>query len=180
MRREARRFAVSELAVGVLLLALAAIILLDARRLGQGSIYGVGPAAAPVIVALGLAVLGIVTLVAAWLGRIDEAAAGTAARTDTLGVLVILAGLAALIGVTAAGGGFVIATTALFAATAWSFARRGVVLAVATGFALALVVYAVFTLALALSLPQGPIEPLVPAAYTAVVQWLGDIWQRLF
>jgi putative tricarboxylic transport membrane protein len=177
MRRGTRRVAVAEAAVGAALLALAAVVLLDAWRLAPGSIYGVGPAAAPVIVAIGLVVLGIVTLAEAWFGGgVPDAPA----RTDAVGVAAILAGLGALIGVIAAGGGFILATTALFTATAWAFARRALVAAAAAGLALAFLVYAVFTLALSLSLPQGPIEPLVPAAYDALAQWLAALGRRLF
>jgi putative tricarboxylic transport membrane protein len=166
--REGRGFAVSELAVGVCLLALAGVILFDAQRLAPGSIHGVGPGAAPVIVAGGLILLGLATLFAAWRGGapVPDAAetATDGAKTDPIGVLAILGGLAAFIAVIGLDGGFVVATTLLFAGTAWAFGARGPAAApasVAIGFGLSSVVYLAFTKLLSLSLPQGPLERLV-------------------
>jgi putative tricarboxylic transport membrane protein len=183
MQRREGRFAVSELAVGVVLLALAGVILFDAQRLAPGSIYGVGPNAAPVIVAAGLILLGLATLLAAWRGGAAEsktAEAAVAGKHDRVGVVAILGGLAALMAVIGLGGGFVIATTILFAATAWAFGRRSPVIAVAIGLALSIVVYSAFTFLLSLSLPQGPVEDLVARAYRAMGGWVSLLWQRFF
>jgi len=165
--RERRGFAVSEVVVGVALLALAGVILFDAQRLAPGSIYGVGPGAAPVIVAAGLVLLGLATVLAAWRGGAAENETGetaAAAKPDSVGVLAILVGLAALIAVIGLGGGFVIATTALFSATAWAFGARAPAAArasIATGFSLSVAIYVAFTKLLSLSLPQGPLERLL-------------------
>lgn len=185
MQRRARHaFAVSEVVVGVALLALAGVILFDARLLAPGSIYGVGPNAAPVIVAAGLILLGLATVLAAWRGGSVETATGETAalatKPDRIGVLAILGGLAVLIAVIGLGGGFIIATTILFAATAWAFGRRAPVSAVAMGLALSLVVYSAFTFLLSLSLPQGPLEELVAHTYRAIPRWFSLLWQRLF
>ena len=180
--RQSRGFSVSELAVGVVLLALAGVILFDAQRLAPGSIYGVGPSAAPTIVAAGLILLGLASLFAAWRGGAPAQEAETAtsgAKTDSIGVLAVLGGLIAFIAVVGMGGGFVIATTLLFAATAWAFGARApamAVAAIAIGLVLSLLVYSAFTFLLTLTLPQGPLEELVAAGYRAIP----SLWQRLF
>lgn len=153
--RRGARFAVSELVVGLGLLVLAAIVALDASRLPAGALYGVGPAAPAIIVAAGLTLLGIATLVAAWRGASEEAPS-----VDAGPVLAILFGLALLIAVVALGGGFVPAFTILFAATAWGFGSRALHWDLAIGFTLALAIYLSFTKLLALTLPQGPLERL--------------------
>lgn len=185
-RRERGGLAVSEMAVGVALLALAGVILFDAQRLAPGSIYGVGPSAAPVIVAAGLVLLGLATLLAAWRGRAAETetreTSAPRAKTDGVGVLAMLAALAALIAVIGLGGGFIVATTILFAATAWAFGARAPLAAckgVAGGFGLSVVIYLAFTKLLSLSLPQGPLEDRVAFAYQAIPAWLSLLWQSL-
>ena len=58
-------------------------------------------------------------------------------------------------------GGFIPATTILFAATATAFGRRAILTDLAIGFVLSLVVYLMFTKLLSLSLPTGPLERLL-------------------
>lgn len=149
------RFVLSELVVGLALLALAAVVAFDASRLPAASLYGVGPAAAPMIVAAGLVALGLATLVAAW-----RAAPVAAPSVDAGPVFAIMGGLAVLIALVALGGGFVIGFTALFAATAWAFGNRKLHRDIAIGFALSFAIYLAFTKLLALTLPQGPFERL--------------------
>ena len=57
-------------------------------------------------------------------------------------------------------GGFIPATTVLFAATAAAFGRRAILTDLAIGFVLSVVVYLMFSKVLSLSLPAGPIERL--------------------
>jgi putative tricarboxylic transport membrane protein len=66
-----------------------------------------------------------------------------------------------LIALVAWGGGFIAATTVLFAATSWAFGRRAVVTDVLLGAVLATCIYLVFTKLLTLGLPQGPLERLL-------------------
>lgn len=153
-KRRGARFAVSELVVGLGLLALAAIVAFDASRLPAGALYGVGPGAPAMIVAAGLCLLGLATLVAAW------RRAKAAPAVDAGPVLMILFGLALLILVVALGGGFVPAFTILFAATARAFGSRAPHWDAAIGVSLSLAIYLGFTKLLALSLPQGPLERL--------------------
>ncbi len=164
MQTRARgRFDVAELVIGIALLALAALILFDARRLPAGVVYGIGPGVAPVIVAGGLIVLGLATIAAAfwrapWVEE-DEGEAGGA--VDWTAVVVIVVSLAALIALMMLGAGFILGCTVLFAGTAWAFGRRSPLADIAIGFALALVIHVVFTRLLTLTLPEGPIERLL-------------------
>jgi putative tricarboxylic transport membrane protein len=153
--RPGPRFAVSELVIGVALLALAAVIAFDARRLPVGALYGVGPAAPAMIVAAGLAAIGIATLVAAWRSGPTRAPA-----VDAGPVLTIVFGLVVLIAIVALGGGFVIGFAVLFAATARAFGSGAPHWDIGIGFVLSAAIYFGFTKLLALSLPQGPLERL--------------------
>jgi len=67
----------------------------------------------------------------------------------------------ALIAIIGLGGGFIPATTILFAATAASFGRRAIHIDVAIGLVLALAIYLLFDKLLTLSLPAGPLERLL-------------------
>ena len=76
-------------------------------------------------------------------------------------LLLIVGGLAALIALIGLGGGFVPATTILFATTAAAFGRRAVLADLAIGFVLSVSVYLLFSRLLSLSLPMGPLERLI-------------------
>jgi putative tricarboxylic transport membrane protein len=166
------RFAVSEFVVGLLLLAAAGVILLDAQRLPAGAMYGVGPAAAPTLIAGGMILLGLVTLLAAWRGAAAEEAEAEEGPLDGSAVVIIMLSLAALIALMTLGGGFIPASAVLFAGTAWAFGRRRLLADVAIGLVLALVIYAVFTKLLTLALPEGPLERLVLRGLDVLVQWI--------
>jgi putative tricarboxylic transport membrane protein len=172
VRRSGGRIEISELVVGVVLLALAAVIFLDARRLAPGSIYGVGPSVAPMMVAGGFVLLGIATVLSAWRKRGDAEEEG---GIDRAAIVVIVAALAAAIALMTLGGGFVLACTVLFAGTAWAFGRRAPAADVVIGLVLALLVYAAFTRALTLALPEGPFEKLVQRGLDPLVRALHAI-----
>jgi putative tricarboxylic transport membrane protein len=144
------------IAVAVLLLAAAGVIAWDASRIEVASVYGLGPEAMPSVVAAGLALLGLGHLVTAFRGVPAPRDA-----VDLTAVLLILGGLAALMIVIATGGGFIVATALLFAATATAFGRRAPVTDLAIGLALGTVVYLLFVKLLSLSLPVGPLERLL-------------------
>ena len=144
------------LVAGAGLLALAGIVLADAFALSGQVTYGLGPAAAPKIVGLGLAVLGLALLVSSF--RVG----GTERDSLDLGaVAALLAGLVALILVIGLGLGFILATSLLFAATAFAFGRRALAADLAIGLVLGLVVFLLFTKLLTLALPSGPLERLL-------------------
>jgi putative tricarboxylic transport membrane protein len=156
MEKQAKRFDVAEFMLGLALIAIAVVMWIDASLLSSGSMYGVGPSAAPKIVATGLAVLGLGTLLVTLRGTPADIESA-----DWTAVLVMLAGFAVLIALIAWGGGFIAASTTLFAATSWAFGRRAVVTDVVLGLLLATCIYLVFTKLLTLGLPQGPLERLI-------------------
>ena len=87
------------LVIGGALLILAGVIWWDLTTLQLSSTYGVGPKAMPMIVAGGLALLAIANLVMAWRGEFPERE-----TYDPAALLLILGGLAALIGIITVGG----------------------------------------------------------------------------
>lgn len=139
-----------------LLLALAGVIWWDLTTLTLSSTYGLGPQASPAVVAAGLAALAVANaVVAVRSGPIERES------VDAKALLLILGGLAALIGLVGVGGGFVPGVAILFAATAAAFGRRAVLVDLAIGLALAIGIYLLFAKLLTLSLPVGPIERLL-------------------
>ena len=143
-------------AIAALLAALAGVILWDMSRLQITSTYGVGPKMMPVVVAIGLLVLAAGNLAMVLRGGLPERESA-----DLKAIFFILGGLAALIAVIGLGGGFIVATAILFAATATAFGRQAWLTDLVIGLVLALVVYLAFDKLLTLSLPAGPIERLL-------------------
>jgi putative tricarboxylic transport membrane protein len=143
------------IAAGLFLLA--GLAWWDAFQLGGGPSYSqIGPAVAARITGGGLAILAVLTAIAAWRGDFtpDE-------PYDHAAVWVIITGFAALIAIIALGGGFIFGMTVIFAATTYAFGRQTPLIDIPAGFALALLVYLVFTKLLTLSLPAGPLERLL-------------------
>lgn len=138
-----------------LLLALAAVIFADTALLQLAPTYGLGPKAMPYLVAAGLAVLAAGNAMLAWRGDFPAREA-----LDPKAILLILGGLVALIVLIGLGGGFMVATAILFAATAAAFGRRAIATDLAIGLALGLAAYLMFDKLLTLSLPAGPLERL--------------------
>jgi putative tricarboxylic transport membrane protein len=146
--------------IGVALLLIAAALGFDARQLPASPAVGVGPSAAPQLVSVLVALLGIAHFVSAWRAR----AAGHAAATDrgnlaSLGI--VLAGLVGQILLLEVGGGFIASSLWLFALTARGFGERIGVKLLAIGALLSVLVYLFFTKALSLALPAGPLERLI-------------------
>ena len=141
--------------IALALVLLAAVLVVDALRIQANVVYGLGPQAMPIIVAIGLAILAAGNLVNALRG-----ADGEREDMDFRPVLLILAGLALMITVIGVGGGFIPAMTLLFAATATAFGRRAIVADLVIGFVIATVIYLAFSKLLTLSLPAGPLERL--------------------
>lgn len=142
--------------VAVLLAALAAVLVWDASRLPSGAAYGVGPGAMPIVVACGLGLLAIGNFVDALRGNLPPRESA-----DMRPVLLILAGLALLIAIIGMGGGFILATSALFVATSAAFGRRALLTDLAIAVVLTSVIYLAFDKLLKLSLPAGPLERLL-------------------
>ena len=151
--------------VGAVLFGLAAVIGRDLTLMAPAQAVGVGPTAAMRIVVLLLVVLGLAHVAAAL--RMRAALRGR--KTSELGTVLtnraamgwVLGGLVGMILVLQFGGGFIIGSTWLFAATARAFGQPIRIKSPAIGFVLAALVYAFFTQALSLSLPAGPLERLL-------------------
>ena len=151
-----RRADPAGIVIALVLLGFAATIWWDMTTLRISSTYGVGPKAMPIVVATGLALLGIGNLIIAIRGELPHRETG-----DPKAILLIVGGLAALIAMIGFGGGFILGMTILFAMTAAAFGRRAFLTDLAIGFGLGLVVYLLFVNLLTLSLPVGPIERLL-------------------
>ena len=144
-------------AVAILLFLLAGVVWWDLAGLTLSSTYGLGPQAMPVVVALGLAALGGAKAILAFRGEpgVDQEA------LDPKPILLILGGLGILIVLLALGGGFIVGTAILFAATAAAFGRRAMLADLGIGLVLAAAIYLLFSKLLSLSLPVGPLERLI-------------------
>jgi putative tricarboxylic transport membrane protein len=135
------------------LIALAVLLIVDARNIQANVVYGMGPQVMPIIIAIGLIVLAI--------GNGINALRGATPEPEDMQfgpVLMVLGGLAAMIAIIGLGGGFIPAMTILFAATATAFGRRAIVTDLILGFVIATVIYLVFNKLLTLGLPAGPLE----------------------
>jgi putative tricarboxylic transport membrane protein len=137
------------------LAVIACIVAYNASTFQNTATYGMGPKQMPYIIAIGLGILAIGNLIMAMRGELPRRE-----HADMRAVWMILGGLATLIAVIGLGGGFIIATTILFAATATAFGRRAIHIDLAIGFVLATVIYLAFGKLLTLSLPAGPLERL--------------------
>ena len=141
--------------IAVALAVVAVVLVVDASRIQANVVYGMGPQAMPILIAIGLGVLAVGNLINALSGGDAEPA-----EMDFRPVLLILAGLALMISTIGLGGGFIPAMTLLFAATATAFGRRAIATDLAIGFVIATVIYLAFSKLLTLSLPAGPLERL--------------------
>ena len=153
---EARKADPAGIVVAALLAVTAGAIAFDASRLELGQTYGLGPKAMPYVVAVGLLLLAIGNLVMGLRGDLPARAG-----SDPKAIARILGGLAILIAIIGFGGGFILATTVLFAMTAAAFGRRAFLADLAIGFVLTYVIYLMFAKVLTLSLPAGPLERLL-------------------
>lgn len=143
--------------IGAFLIAIAIVIVVDARRMPPGPAVGAGPAAAMWLVAAIVAALGIAHWVAAWQARGRGATGGlTGGNLAALGW--VLGALVGLIAILQAGGGFILGSTWLFVATARAFGEPVSPKSIVIGAVLSAAAWTFFTRALSLSLPGGPLE----------------------
>ena len=148
------------LAVSVAMVALAAFVFLQLPSIpADGGYSAVGPRFAPMLVGLGLGVVGLWLLAQALTGgwKPMPPPPDEAMHARSLGWIV--GGLAvqmAIIGVV----GFTLASTLLFAAVARGLGSRRVVHDAIVGFVLAAAVFLFFTRVLGLNLPASPLSVL--------------------
>jgi putative tricarboxylic transport membrane protein len=140
------------LAIGLGLLALAGVIGLDTARMQVPPTYAkVGPQVFPVIIAVGLALIGALIALSARGRPIVETAEG---RTDWTAVAVIAAALVVHMNILKPVG-FIPASALLFFAVAFAFGSRNYLRDAAIAIGLAALVYAGFVYGLGLRLPAG-------------------------
>ncbi|MDA9426672.1 MULTISPECIES: tripartite tricarboxylate transporter TctB family protein [Bradyrhizobium] len=151
-----RRVDRAGIVIAALLAALAVVLVWDARDLQSATMYGMGPEAMPVVVASGLALLAIGNFVDALRGNLPARESA-----DPIPVVLILVGLALLIAIIGFGGGFILATSALFVTTSAAFGRRAIVVDSIIALVMSTLIYLAFDRLLTLSLPTGPLERLL-------------------
>jgi putative tricarboxylic transport membrane protein len=142
--------------IAAALAALAAVLVWDASQLRSTTMYGMGPEAMPVVIAIGLGLLSIGNLIDALRGDLPPRESA-----DPRAVGLILAGLALLIAIIGLGGGFILATSALFVTTSAAFGRRAILADSAIALVMTTLIYLAFDRLLTLSLPAGPLERLL-------------------
>jgi putative tricarboxylic transport membrane protein len=147
----------AEIVAAIGILGLAGALFHESAAITRTVTYGVGPTAALKIVAIGLVILGVLTLISAFRNQPRE----EPEPINAAPVWIILAACAALIIAVNYGAGFIPAMTLLFAATSFAFGRRNIPADLGIGLALALGIYLLFTKLLTLGLPQGPLERLI-------------------
>jgi len=151
-----RRVDRAGLVIAALLAALAAVLVFDAHGLRSTTMYGMGPEAMPIVVACGLALLAIGNFIDALRGNLPARESA-----DPVPVVLILVGLALLIAIIGFGGGFVLATSALFVTTSAAFGRRAILVDSVIALVMSILIYLAFDRLLTLSLPTGPLERLL-------------------
>ena len=142
--------------IALALAGLAAVLVWDSRQLQTTTMYGMGPEVMPVVVAIGLGILAIGNLIDALRGNLPARESA-----DPKAVLLILAGLALLIAIIGFGGGFILATSALFVTTSAAFGRRAILADSAIALVMTTLIYLAFDRLLTLNLPAGPLERLL-------------------
>ncbi|MGY3489958.1 putative tricarboxylic transport membrane protein [Bradyrhizobium sp. USDA 4011] len=143
-------------AIAAALAVLAAVLVLDASKLPSTTMYGMGPEAMPVVIAIGLVILAAGNLIDALRGKLPPRES-----MDPRPVWLIIGGLALLIVIIGLGGGFILATSALFVTTSAAFGRRAVAADTAIALVITTLIYLAFDKLLTLSLPAGPLERLL-------------------
>ncbi|MHC6157289.1 tripartite tricarboxylate transporter TctB family protein [Bradyrhizobium elkanii] len=142
--------------IAAALAVLAAVLVWDASKLPSTTMYGMGPEAMPIVIAIGLVILAIGNLIDALRGKLPPRES-----MDPKPVGLIIGGLALLIAIIGLGGGFILATSALFVTTSAAFGRRAVLTDIAIALVITTLIYLAFDKLLTLSLPAGPLERLL-------------------
>ncbi|NEU94498.1 tripartite tricarboxylate transporter TctB family protein [Bradyrhizobium uaiense] len=142
--------------IAAALAVLAAVLVWEASQLPSTTMYGMGPEAMPIVIAIGLVILAVGNLIDALRGNLPPRES-----MDPKPVWLIIAGLALLIGIIGLGGGFILATSALFVTTSAAFGRRAVLADTVIALLITTLIYLAFDKLLTLSLPAGPLERLL-------------------
>jgi putative tricarboxylic transport membrane protein len=150
-RNSERRPDRAALAIAAILLVLAAIVAWDAAHIGGAAQYArIGPQTIPYAIAIGLAGLGLWTIVEALRGEFPERE-----PQEARPVLWIVGGL--------------LATGLMFGLVARGFGERRLWLSIPAGIVFAAIVWLAFARGLALTLPSGPLEHVLGDLLNTVV-----------
>jgi len=145
---------IAGLLIAMGLFALAAVIVNDASGYVIRRSYArFGPEIVPYLIAAGITVLGVLTVVMALRGKFEA--------RDPLnigGVLWLVGGILAEIAMLYGGTGFIPGSAVLFACAARAFGQTTLILNLAVGAALSTFLFLLFRYGLGLSLPGGPLE----------------------
>jgi putative tricarboxylic transport membrane protein len=145
------------LAISVAVIALALFVLVDMTSIpADGGYSAVGPRFAPMLVGVGLAVIGVLLLRQALAGGWRNLPPPPEEPFHAPSFGWIAGGLAVQMAIIAVVG-FTIASTLLFVAVARGFGSRRVVHDAVVGFVLAAAVFLFFTRVLGLSMPASPL-----------------------
>lgn len=142
------------LAIAAALFGLAALIVSDAVNYPIRRSYAkFGPEIFPYLIAGGIAVLAVITVVLGLRGGFE-----TRARLNIVGVLWITGAILAEIAMLYGGAGFILSSAVLFGASARAFGQTTLPLNFAIGFVMSGLLYLLFRYGLGLALPGGPLE----------------------
>lgn len=163
-----RHAALAETLISLALVALGIGVLVVARAMpATGGFSGVGPAAMPAIVGVGLIVVGAWLLLERLTGGWRESEAPPAERGEhrffAPGFLWVTAGLVAQM-LLIQSAGFVIAAAALFVGVSRGFGSTRPLRDVLMGFGIALAIFLFFVRFLNVGLPAGWLKPLLGTA----------------
>lgn len=151
-----------EVLVALFMLAISAIVIYDARRMGFGWVEGEGPAAGyfPFYIALTLGIASLVTLVQAITGKIAEGGetfVSIPAAGRVLTVLIPTIGYVALIQYL----GIYVASAIFIALFMLAIGRDGIVKSTLVGIGVPLVLFMMFEKWFLVPLPKGPLEAML-------------------
>jgi putative tricarboxylic transport membrane protein len=154
--RQERRPDWAALVIAAVLAVVAIVIAWSTATMGGAASYArIGPTTFPYVIAAGLFILSIFTVIAALRGEFPERE-----QQNISPMAWIVGGLAAQMLLLKVAG-FSIATGLLFAATARGFGKGPLWMTIPIGVILAFVIWVIFAKGLQLSLPAGPIERLI-------------------
>ncbi|AEQ53793.1 tripartite tricarboxylate transporter TctB family protein [Pelagibacterium halotolerans] len=148
------------LAIAVGLFLFAALIAWDGATYPERRSYAqFGPEIFPYLVAAGLAVFGVATVVMALRKSFPERE-----RMNIAAVAWVIGAVVAETVLLYAGAGFIVGSGALFGLAARGMGRRPLWLTILVGIGVSALLYVLFKHGLSLSLPAGPIERVIDGA----------------
>lgn len=148
---------IAGLVIAVSLFGLAALIVNDASGYVIRRSYArFGPEIVPYLIAAGVAVMGVLTVIMAWRGRFE-----VREPLNWGGMLWLTGGLVAQIGLLYGGAGFIPGSAVLFACAARAFGQKTPLVNLAIGVAMSAILFVLFRYGLGLSLPSGPVEHVI-------------------